>query len=376
MAFVDYFLKIDGIAGGSSDEQHKGELDVVSWSWGVTQSGSMAFGSGGGEGKANFSDFSFTHRVDKASPVLLKACATGEHIKEAILIARKAGGETTQEFLKLTISDVLVSSYRNSGSSVPTRSIPTEAVLLTNADAIDTVPTDDVADAVSLSYRSAKLVEGPQQHIHVRPEAAGQLSFDPRTGDFKVTQSENGVVHVGGEQDALTDGLLITRAVQEYDITDLTNLLKMPFATGKLTLDVSEVRSTPSTDGGGGEQAGPVPHLHFDVVMYSPADLELTPGDLTRKGKRLGSLHVDPRGDPASLQLDLGDEALKAGGTFGIRLQLRGHPIDLGTQAPPDPEFVAEDVAETSSDDDGDAGKHLGQSRAADFTIALAFDTN
>jgi len=167
MAIVDYYLKIDGIAGESTDEHHKEELDVFSWSWGVTQTGTMAHGSGGGEGKSSFSDFNFTHHVDKASPVLLKACATGTHIKEATLTARKSGGETQQEFLKLTISDVLVSSYRNSGASVPTRQILTDNVFIASADAISSGGTDTVADAVSLRYASAKLVEGPQQRIRV-----------------------------------------------------------------------------------------------------------------------------------------------------------------------------------------------------------------
>ena len=52
---------------------------------GVSQSGTLAHGGGGGAGKASFQDFNFTHHVDKASPVLMATCATGEHIKEATL---------------------------------------------------------------------------------------------------------------------------------------------------------------------------------------------------------------------------------------------------------------------------------------------------
>src|SRR5688572_31703919 len=88
---VDVFLKLGDIKGESKDSKHPGEIDVLSWSWGVAQTGTMSVGGGGGAGKASFSDLSFMHGVDKASPVLMKACATGEHIKEATLTARKAG---------------------------------------------------------------------------------------------------------------------------------------------------------------------------------------------------------------------------------------------------------------------------------------------
>ena len=81
---ADIFAKIGDIKGESLDTKHKDEVEILSWSWGVSQSGSInAGGSGAAAGKANFNDFNFTHDLDKASPVLLKACATGEHIKEA-----------------------------------------------------------------------------------------------------------------------------------------------------------------------------------------------------------------------------------------------------------------------------------------------------
>ena len=75
---ADIFAKIGDIKGESLDAKHKDEVEVLSWSWGISQSGSMAHGGGGGEGKASFNDFNFTHKIDKASPSLMKACATGE----------------------------------------------------------------------------------------------------------------------------------------------------------------------------------------------------------------------------------------------------------------------------------------------------------
>jgi type VI secretion system secreted protein Hcp len=113
---ADMFLKLDGIDGESTDAKHKGEIEIESFSWGATNSGSAAHGGGAGAGKVAMQDFSFTTRVSKASPTLFLACASGEHIKTAQLTARKAGKEQ-QDFLKITMSDVLVSGYKEEGTS-------------------------------------------------------------------------------------------------------------------------------------------------------------------------------------------------------------------------------------------------------------------
>jgi len=113
---VDYFLKIDGIEGESQDDKHKNEIDLQSWSWGETQVGAHAAGGGGGAGKVNMQDFSFVMQVNKASPKLLLSCAGGDHIKKAVLVCRKAGKDQ-QEYLKITMSDLLVSSFQTGGSA-------------------------------------------------------------------------------------------------------------------------------------------------------------------------------------------------------------------------------------------------------------------
>ena len=105
----DIFAKIGTIKGESADAKHKGEIEVQSWSWGVTQSASIARGGGGGAGKASFHDFIFTHRIDKATPLLMKACATGSHLPEATITVRKAG-KGPQEYLIIKMSDVLITS--------------------------------------------------------------------------------------------------------------------------------------------------------------------------------------------------------------------------------------------------------------------------
>ena len=111
----DIFAKIGDIKGESLDAKHKDEVEVTSWSWGLTQTGSMSHGSGGGTGKASFHDFNFTHYVDKASPVLMKACATGEHIKEGTITVRKAG-KGQQEFLIIKMADIIVTGVTPGGS--------------------------------------------------------------------------------------------------------------------------------------------------------------------------------------------------------------------------------------------------------------------
>lgn len=115
MATVDYFLKLDGIDGESTDDKHKGEIDVQSFSWGETQIGSHSGGGGGGAGKVSMQDFHFVMHVNKASPKLMIACATGDHIKKGTLVCRKAGKEQ-QEYLKVEMEDLLVSSYQTGGS--------------------------------------------------------------------------------------------------------------------------------------------------------------------------------------------------------------------------------------------------------------------
>ena len=114
MAVVDYFLKFDGIKGESTDAKHKDEIDIESWSWGETRA-RPAGSTGGGAGKVAMQDFHFVMKLNKASPALMKACATGQHIKTATLTSRKAGKDQ-QEYLTFKFHDVLVSSYQTGGS--------------------------------------------------------------------------------------------------------------------------------------------------------------------------------------------------------------------------------------------------------------------
>jgi type VI secretion system secreted protein Hcp len=115
MAF-DYFLRIDGIAGESTDDKHKGEIDVDSFSWGESHPASPAAGSGAGHGKVQMEPLNVTARTSKASPQLLLACAAGTHIKSAVLTGRRSGGKAQGDYLTFSLSDVLVTDYQIAGS--------------------------------------------------------------------------------------------------------------------------------------------------------------------------------------------------------------------------------------------------------------------
>ena len=112
---ADIFAKIGDIKGESLDDKHKDEIEVLSWSWGLTHAAGGSGGGGGGAGKAGFHDLSFTHKIDKASPVLMKACATGVHLKEATITHRKAG-KGQQDFLIFKINDLVVTAVTSDDS--------------------------------------------------------------------------------------------------------------------------------------------------------------------------------------------------------------------------------------------------------------------
>jgi type VI secretion system secreted protein Hcp len=114
---VDMFLEISPLEGETQDKVYKAKkaIDVLAWSWGMSNSGSTHEGSGGGSGKVNVQDISFTKYIDKASAPLMLACATGSHYKQAVLTVRKAGG-TPLEYVKITLNEIIVSAVSTGGS--------------------------------------------------------------------------------------------------------------------------------------------------------------------------------------------------------------------------------------------------------------------
>lgn len=135
----DYYVKIDGIEGEAKDTDHKKEIEIFSWHWSVSQASSAGSGSGSGAGKANPGQFEFTHAFDKASTVLARKCADGQHIKELVLSARKAGGGP-KTYLAFTFKSVLITSVSPGGSQ-----------------------GGDVVEQVTASYKEVEVKYKPQK---------------------------------------------------------------------------------------------------------------------------------------------------------------------------------------------------------------------
>jgi type VI secretion system secreted protein Hcp len=161
MAAVDYFLKLDGIDGESKDSTFTKNIELMSWSWGETNSANFEKGSGGGAGKVAMQDFHFVMPMNNATPTIAQNCAGGTHIAFAELSCRKAG-DTPQVFMKIKLTDVLVSSYQTGGSAYG-----------------DVVPTDQV----SLNFSKIEYSYGKQ-------DAKGKVaSLDQKAGyDLKANK--------------------------------------------------------------------------------------------------------------------------------------------------------------------------------------------
>lgn len=112
---MDMFIRIGTLKGESRDKTHAEKIDVLAWSWGVSNSGSAHTGGGAGAGKANVQDLSITKYIDKSSPALMLACCKGTHYDDAELIVRKAG-DTPLEYVKIKLTEVLITAVSTGGS--------------------------------------------------------------------------------------------------------------------------------------------------------------------------------------------------------------------------------------------------------------------
>lgn len=144
---VDMFIKFEGpaIKGEAQDKSHAGEIDVLAWSWGLSNSGSAQSGGGAGAGKVNVQDVSFTKHVDCSSPYLMLAACNGQHYDKVTLVVRKAG-TTPVEYIKLLLEEVIITSLSTGGSGGEDRL--TENVTLNFGSFVfDYVPQDKTGKA-------------------------------------------------------------------------------------------------------------------------------------------------------------------------------------------------------------------------------------
>ena len=156
---IDTHIKFDGVAGESSHKDHKGEIEVLSWSWNVSNASSGERGSGSGKGRAQPGDFTFMHVYDKSSPVLAKNCTEGKHFATVVLTARKAG-EGQKDFLKITMKEVFVTSLAPAGGS-----------------------EGDIVESVSSSYKDIEFAYKPQDD---KGGLGGEVKFGWNTASTEV----------------------------------------------------------------------------------------------------------------------------------------------------------------------------------------------
>jgi type VI secretion system secreted protein Hcp len=120
---VDYFLEVDGIKGESSDDKFKDQIQILSWSWGASNTSSVAGTGGSGAGKVDLSDFSCMTNFDKATPNFFKAITKGTHVTKATLSAIKSGAEG-KPYLKVAFEEMFVTGLQMSAAGeIPTVSL-------------------------------------------------------------------------------------------------------------------------------------------------------------------------------------------------------------------------------------------------------------
>jgi len=125
---ADFFLEIEGIKGESTDDKHKDQIEVLSYSCGVSQPVSAASRTGGRTGgRADFQNFTITKTIDIATPDLNLHCANGKHIPK-ITFECCLATEDKHVFQKITMNDVIVSSVNPNGSAQSGENKPLETV--------------------------------------------------------------------------------------------------------------------------------------------------------------------------------------------------------------------------------------------------------
>ena len=145
---VDMFLKLDGVDGESVDIKYEKWIEVLSFSWGISDGSKPANPAGKTPNakRAAVSDLSITKYLDTSSPKLFEKCCEGTHIGGATLVMRKAGDKPL-EFYKIKLEDVLISSVQNGGAG---GGIATELVSFSFASSLIS-STDEKGTLTSVS---------------------------------------------------------------------------------------------------------------------------------------------------------------------------------------------------------------------------------
>jgi type VI secretion system secreted protein Hcp len=142
----DAFLKLDGVQGESQKSKHEGEIEIQSFSWGVSNPTNVGHGGGMAAGKSTHADFSIVKVTDKSSPTLFLNCCLGKHFNKMTLAVQKSTGNNTGEvYLQMDFKNVFVTSLAWSGSG-----------------GAGATASDTPHETVSFSYEEVKLSYKPQ----------------------------------------------------------------------------------------------------------------------------------------------------------------------------------------------------------------------
>ena len=122
---VDMFLKLDGVDGESIDKEYAKCIDILSWTWGMSQTGTTHHGSGGGAGKVAVQDITITKYVDKSSLQLTSNSCSGKHIDKGSIYVRKAGGDKPLTYIEIDMTEIIISSVSIAGTQSDDRIMET-----------------------------------------------------------------------------------------------------------------------------------------------------------------------------------------------------------------------------------------------------------
>lgn len=131
---VQMTLRLDDIAGESKKDGYEAQIDVTSWAFGMSQSGTWHTGGGGGGGIVNMQDITLTKLIDAASCDLMARCCDGSHIPTGTLTVAKVGGSNLDYYV-IELEKIIISSVQTSG----------------------TAGGDDVVETVSLNFAVVKI---------------------------------------------------------------------------------------------------------------------------------------------------------------------------------------------------------------------------
>jgi type VI secretion system secreted protein Hcp len=109
-------LKIASIPGESRKKGHEDQIEITSWQFGMDQQASVGHGHGSGAGRVIVRDVLLTKHICKADTALMQHCTSGKHIPEVTIFCEKAGGDTTVEYVKIVLKQVLVTNHTVSGA--------------------------------------------------------------------------------------------------------------------------------------------------------------------------------------------------------------------------------------------------------------------